>query len=66
MFTLLFLSGLVADGGSQVDGISARQDTPPGTDEHAQTRLLQDVYVVVVGVPHGPAGRVSLGFLAGR
>ena len=28
-------------------------------DEHAETALLQDVDVVVVGVPHRPPARVS-------
>ena len=30
-----------------------------GADEHAQTALLEDVDIVVVGVAHGPATVVS-------
>ena len=34
------------------------------TDQNSEARLLEDVDVVVVGVPHGPAGRVLLRLLA--
>lgn len=35
-------------------------------DQHAEARLLQDVHVVVVGVPHGPTGTVPPRLLAVR
>lgn len=34
-----------------------------GTDQYAQARLFEDVDVVVVGVPHGPAGGMAPGLL---
>ncbi len=39
---------------------------PLGADQHSQAGLLEDVDVVVVGVPHGPPGGVLLGLLAGQ
>ena len=56
--------GLITDGGSDGHLVPARQQTPPGTDEDAETGFLEDVDVVVVGVPHGPPAGVALGLLA--
>lgn len=64
--TLLLLARLVADGGSEVDLVASGQGAAQRAHEDAQTRLLEDVHVVVVGVPHGPARRVSLRLFAGR
>ena len=65
-FPLLFLAGLVADGGPEVHLVTVGKSTPHGAHQHAQAGLLEDVDVVVVGVPHRPARGVPLGFLAGR
>lgn len=43
--------------------VPAGQETPPGADQDPEAGLLQDVDVVVVGVPHGPAAGVTLGLL---
>ena len=64
LFTLLFLPGLVADGRPEVNGVPRREDAPPRAHEDAQAGLLEDVHVVVVGVPHRPARSVPLGLLA--
>ena len=53
--------GLITDGGSDGHLVPAGQQTPPGTDENAETGFLEDVDVVVVGVPHGPPTGVTLG-----
>lgn len=45
-------------------GVSVRQHTPPGAHQDSQAGLLEDVHIVVVGVPHGPARGVPLGLLA--
>ncbi len=62
--TDLFLPGLVADGGSEVDPRTALSHAVPAAHEDAEARLLEDVHVVVVGVAHGPAGRVTSRVLA--
>lgn len=61
--TLLFLPGLVADGRAQLQPGAVRQAAAAGADHHPQAGLLQDLAVVVVGVPHGPPGQVPLSVL---
>lgn len=61
--TLLFLPGLVTDGGAQLQPGAVRQAAAAGADHHAQAGLLQDLAVVVVGVPHRPPRQVPLGIL---
>lgn len=61
--TLLFLPGLVADGRAQLQPRAVGQAAAAGADDHAQAGLLQDLAVVVVGVPHGPPGQVPLSVL---
>ena len=56
--------GLITDGGPDGHLVPTGQQTTPGTDEDAETGFLQDVDVVVVGVPHGPPARVAFGLLA--
>lgn len=60
VLTLLFLPSFVTYGGSELQSGSVWQRAPPRTDHHTQTGLLQDLTVVVVGVPHGPARQMSL------
>lgn len=55
VLTLLFLPGLVADGRAQLQSGAVGQRAAARTHHHTETRLLQDLTVVVVGVPHGPA-----------
>lgn len=43
---------------------AVRQSAPRRAHQHAQAALLQYMHVVVVGVPHGPAGGVAAGLLA--
>lgn len=64
--TLLLLPRLVADGRPQMDSRSVLQATPRRAHQHSEAALLQYVHVMVVRVPHGPAGRVSSRFLARR
>lgn len=61
--TLLLLPGLVADGRAELEPGPVGQRAAARADYHAQTRLLQDLTVVVVGVSHGPAGQMSLSIL---
>lgn len=61
--TLLFLPGLVTDGWAELQPGPIGQSAAPRTDHHAETRLLQDLTVVVVGVSHCPAGEMSLSVL---
>lgn len=63
VLTKLLFSGLVADGGSEVDHAAVVQFAAAGADEHAKTGLLEDVDVMVVGVTHRPAARVTSGVL---
>lgn len=63
VLTLLFLPGLVADGGAELQSGAVGQRAATRTNHHPETRLLQDLTVVVVGVSHGPAGEVSLSVL---
>ena len=44
--------------------VAAGQDAAARADEDAEAGLLEDVDVVVVCVPHGPAAGVTLGLLA--
>lgn len=60
---MLLLPGLVANRRPEVHPVSAGQYASQGADEHSQAALLEYVHVVIVGVPHGPARRVSLGLL---
>jgi len=66
--TLLFLSRFVANGRSEVNGVSIGQDAlfAPGAHQHPQARFLEDVDVVVVGVSHRPARSMSFGLFAVR
>lgn len=61
--TLLFLPGLIADGWAELQPRAVRQTAAAGADDHAQTGLLQDLAVVIVGVPHGPSRQVPLSVL---
>lgn len=63
---LLLPPGLVADGRTQGDLLPIWQNTPHRTDQHSEAALLQDRHVVVVGVSHGPAGRVPFGLIIER
>lgn len=63
VLTLLFLPGLVTDGRAELQSGPIVQRTAPRTDHHAETGLLQDLTVVVVGVSHGPARKMSLSVL---
>ena len=56
--------GLITDGGPDGHLVPTGQQTTPGTDEDAEAGFLEDVDVVVVGVPHGPPAGVALGLLA--
>ena len=59
LHTNLFPPGLVTDGGPQQHPVwGGGQQTLVGTNQDAQTRLLQDGTVVIVGVAHGPAAHV--------
>lgn len=60
---MLFLPGLITDGGSQMHPLPVGQDASEGANQHPQAALLQYVHVVVIGVPHGPPGGVPLGLL---
>lgn len=60
---LLFASGLVADCRTQIDLGSIGQGAVLRADQHAQAALLEDVHIVVIRIPHGPAGDVLLGLL---
>ena len=62
--TELLLARLVADGGSELDAGAGLGDACAAADEDAQARLLEDVHVVVVGVAHRPAARVTPRVLA--
>ena len=62
--TLLLLPSFVANGRPQVHLFARVERAPVGAEQHAQARLLQDLHVVVVGVAHGPAGRVPPRFFA--
>ena len=62
--TKLFAPGLVADSGAEVHALPVLLHAPRRADEHAQTRLLEDVDVVVVGVAHGPVAHVLARLLA--
>ena len=62
-FPLLLLPGLVADGWPQVDLATLGDRAVAGAHHHAQTGLLEDAGVVVVGVAHGPAAQVALRLL---
>ena len=64
LFTLLLSSCFVTDCRPNGDRLPVALEAPLGAHEDAETRLLEDVHVVVVGVPHGPAGGVLLGLLA--
>lgn len=37
-----------------------------GADKNAQAALFEDIYIVIICVPHGPSGCVLFGFLAQR
>ena len=63
VLTKLLFSSLVADSGSEVDHAAVVQFAAAGTDQHAETGLLEDVDVMVVGVTHRPAARVTSGVL---
>ena len=65
-FTLLLLPGFIADGRPQVNLLASVQNTPVGAEENAQTRFLQDLDVVIVGISHGPTGAVTTRLLAVR
>lgn len=65
-FSLLLLASLVADSRPEVDLVSVVQDASGRADQDAEARLLEDVHIVVVGVPHRPAAGMSSGFLAVR
>ena len=62
-FAYLLLPCLITDGWPDGHLTTTWQDTPPGADQHSQAGLLQDVHIMVVCVPHGPATRVTLSFL---
>ena len=62
--TELLAARLVTDGGPQVDGVAAVEDTALTAHEDAEARLLEDLHLVVVGVAHGPAAGVPSGLLA--
>ena len=64
--TLLLLPRLVANCRSYCHPPPVPLDASLGADEDPQAGLLQDADVVVVGVPHGPAGGVLLGLLGRR
>lgn len=63
IITLLLLPGLIANGWPEMHPFSVGQGAPQGTHQDPQATLLQYVDVVVVGIPHGPAGGVPLGLL---
>ena len=63
-FSLLLLARFVADGGSQGDAASRVQGASRGADQDSETGLLEDVDIVVVGVPHGPPACVPTCLLA--
>lgn len=63
VLTLLFLPGLVTNGRTELQPGPVRQSAAPRTDHHTQTRLLEDLTVVIVGVSHGPARQMSLSIL---
>jgi len=64
LFALLLPSGLVANGGSQVNTGSIGQLALGTAEEHSQAALLQDVHIVVVGVAHGPTAGMFPGLIA--
>ena len=47
-----------------MDGVSAVERAALTADEDSETRLFEDLYLVVVGVAHGPAAGVAPGLLA--
>lgn len=63
LLTLLFLPGLVTDCRAELQSGAVGQRAASRTDHHAETRLLQDLTVVVIGVSHCPAGEMSLSIL---
>ena len=60
---MLFLPSLVTDGGSELQAGPVGERTASGANYNSQTRLLEDLAVVVVGVSHGPARQMPLGIL---
>ena len=63
-FAELFPPGLITYRWPDGHLVPTGQQTTPGTDEDAEAGFLEDVDVVVVGVPHGPPAGVALGLLA--
>lgn len=63
---LLYLlpARFITNRGPEIDLFAVGQAASRRADEHAEAALLQDVYVVVVGVAHRPARGVFLGLLA--
>lgn len=59
LFALLFLPRFVTDGWTERHSRPRVQGTSLGADQDTQTRLLEDVDIVVVGVPHGPTAGVT-------
>lgn len=55
---------LVTNGWSEVNLFSVWQRAVVGADKDSQTRLFQDVGIVVVGIAHSPAADVSARILA--
>lgn len=47
-----------------MNGVSVGEDATSGANENAQAGLLENLRVVVVGVAHGPAGRMPPRFFA--
>lgn len=60
LLTLLFLSCFVADSRSELEFASVSQRAVSAADYHAEAGLLENLTVVVVGVPHGPSAQVPL------
>ena len=64
-FSLLLFPRLVAYRRPNGNSLPISLDASLGADQDSETRFLEYVDVVVVGVPHGPAGSVLAGLVTG-
>lgn len=61
--SLLLPAGFVTDGRSEVDTITIGQSTSCWTEQDTKAALLEYVDIVIIGVAHRPAWRMSPGIV---